>query len=368
MKVLLFMILCGSILSNQNEYKKHHHHHRKNEFTVSNTGDNWSNDENIAGKAGARSEGNGSSSALTGRKGSQSEANGTKGSSSFTDFKNDRKSVRNNWETYEDSNGKSNQVSDNWVDNEKNSNHADAIAKGKGNTKTLSNTETSAAFGEGSKGTKVDSEYRNERHNARDAFQKFKDGDKELNIRDNTSYDGRIITEGSGMGIGNGKALTNSNHDGSAVQAKGDCESEGTTMHKADEKKAQDNWMTGREGGHKFAVENNWSDDNKTNGASKSEAHGKGGLKTFTDRENGSGGNAQGTKGTNNKVIYNRDENNVSNNWKSDKWNRAPRRGRKYRKERKEDDDEEEEKKPKILKPTKKPYEVGAEAEAEDEE
>ena len=235
MKSILFLIMISSIMSNYvPNYERSTRRRHGYGYVNNNVSDSWVKNEKLNGHANAGSNGNGSSTAISGRKGSHAQAEGTHGSKSWTKHQNEKNSARDKWSTYVDSKGKRNQVRDTWVDSQINDNQADAVSEGKGNTKAISDDDTSAAFGEGSKGSQVDSIYRNNRKSKRDKFQNYFDGLKNIQVRDQFAYKGRIKTRGKGEGIGHGRAITQSNHRGTGVQDRGNKGSRGITDHKGD--------------------------------------------------------------------------------------------------------------------------------------
>ena len=316
MKLAIFFILTQSMMSYY--YNTPHYYKPSRGYAGKAVRDNWSSDQRVRGGSIANSQGNGSSTAYTGKAGSQARANGTHGSQSWTKHKKDRRDVRDRFSRYRDSSGKVVNVRDRWAENERNNNHGDAISKGKGYTAAISDDDRSAAKGRGKKGTKVDSAYNNENQNVRDRYKVYNDGHKRVKIRDTFSNLDRVQTQGRGMGIGNGKAITNSNGKGSAVKARGDRYSKGQSCHRGDSKRKRNRWIAGRIGNKRFNRQDRWAAKQATNGNTDSEALGHGYLKTFTNREKGSGAHSNGTRGTNNKAKYNSDEKKVRDSWSND--------------------------------------------------
>lgn len=317
MKIVILLILISSLACRY--YPHHPYPYPKPCFRArKSVRNNWATDEKVRGGAMANSRGNGASTAYTGKSGSQAKAYGSEGSGSWTKHQKEANKVSDNFSVYRDNKGRRKVIRKRFAEKELNDNHADAISKGRGYTAAISDDDRSAAKGRGSRGTKVDSAYNNQTDKVGDNFSMYHDGHKTRKVRDTFATNDRIRTAGRGMGIGNGKAITNSNGDGSAVKARGDCFSQGQTRHKADSKAKRDRWSRLRIGNRVYNKRRNWAKRNASNGRTNSKALGKGFTKSFTNKNNGSGAHSKGTRGTNNKAKYNSDENNTSDAW-SDK-------------------------------------------------
>jgi hypothetical protein len=305
--------------------RNHHHHHvvvpdhsHRIKESKLNKRTEWFDNDDSNSCADAGSEGNGESVVMAGPDGSNSAAQGELGSHSVTGFKNDRKTGQKSFATFTDNRGKEATVVDNWKSDTKNDNKAKAVSDGKGASKAVSNPNVSEGTAQGSKGAKVNSVYDNHTNDWRDNWSVHKDGKNFVNARNTFGNDSQMKTAGRAMGIGNGQAKTVSNNVGTVVKANGDCLSKGDTRAQGEAKQFGNNFIQGKNGNRDFARSNTFNLDQKTNGGTSTVAKGKGGIKSFTNKDKGAGGIAKGTKGTHNKAGFKRTQQRNADNWSTD--------------------------------------------------